>query len=176
MCAVACVACDAAFDHWRLLEQVVLPSRHQLAHPFALVVLAITGAHFESSSSTRSSSSNADAVSRVVDASLLAPLLVFASLPATGTQAQQVCTRSACICCLVPYNALAPTFSFVSCVQLCTSALQHMKSIRFVCVYVCARACACARMRACSRVSASVGSSANEVQSGLTCLLLWRRR
>jgi hypothetical protein len=72
-------------DGPRHLREVVLPSRFQLAHPFALIVSAVTGQHFEGSSS-----SNIDAVNRLVDASLLPPLLVFASLPATGAQAQNV--------------------------------------------------------------------------------------
>ena len=150
MCAVACVACDAAFDHWRLLAQVVLPSRHQLAHPFALVVLAITGAHFESSSSSSSSSSNADAVSRVVDASLLAPLLVFASLPATGTQAQQVCTL--CVYLLPCPTQRTRTNVFIcllrAVVYLCAAAHEEHQ----VCVCVCV--CACVRARECVPVLA----------------------
>jgi hypothetical protein len=75
-------------DGLRHMREVVLPSRHQLAHPFALIVSAATGAHFEGGLGLPAQT--LDAVNRVVEASLLPPLLVFASLPATGTQAQQV--------------------------------------------------------------------------------------
>ena len=75
-------------DGTRHLKDVVLPSRHQLAHPFALIVSAVTGQQFEGG--LGAPKVTLDAVNRIVDATLLAPLLVFASLPASGAQAQQV--------------------------------------------------------------------------------------
>ncbi len=75
-------------DGARHLKDVVLPSRHELAHPFALVVSAVTGEQFEGGLGSREAT--LAAVNRIVDA-CFAPLLVFASLPASGTQAQQVC-------------------------------------------------------------------------------------
>ncbi len=75
-------------DGPRHLKEVVQPSRHQLAHPFALIVSAVTGEQFEGGLGLPKAT--LDAVNRIIDASLLAPLLVFASLPASGAQAHQV--------------------------------------------------------------------------------------
>jgi hypothetical protein len=102
----------------RHLKEVVLPSRHQLAHPFALIVSAVTGEQFEGGLGLPKAT--LDAVNRVVDAALLPPLLVFASLPATGAQGQQVPPSAPAASCL---PLTAPH-------QLCAAALKHMKSVR----------------------------------------------
>ena len=79
-------------DGPRHLKEVVQPSRHQLAHPFALIISAVTGEQFEGGLGLPNVT--LDAVNRIVDACLLAPLLVFASLPASGAQAHQVTCSS----------------------------------------------------------------------------------
>lgn len=90
-------------DGLRHMREVVLPSKHTLAHPFALTVQAVTGSHFEGALGLPKQT--LDAVNRVVDACLLPPLLVFASLPATGTQAQQVRNSALTrICKLAPHT------------------------------------------------------------------------
>ncbi len=105
-------------DGLRHMREVVLPSKHQLAHPFALVVAAVTGAHFEGGLGLPKAT--LDAVNRVVDACLLPPLLVFASLPATGTQAQQVSFSAPTRSHHMPHMEA----------KLCADALKHMKSVR----------------------------------------------
>ena len=87
-CCREAVALFFELEGPRHLKEVVLPSRHQLAHPFALIVSAVTGEQFEGGLGRPKAT--LDAVDRVVDAGLLPPLLVFASLPATGAQGQQV--------------------------------------------------------------------------------------
>jgi hypothetical protein len=112
-------------DGPRHVREVVLPSRHQLAHPFALILSAVTGEQFEGA--LGSPKATLDAVNCIVDAGLLAPLLVFASLPASGEQAQQVPHPSLSHTASCHINFPRPSYVPI---QLCASALQHMKITR----------------------------------------------
>ena len=102
-CCREAVALFFELEGPRHLQEVVLPSRHQLAHPFALIVSAVTGEQFEGGLGRHKAT--LDAVNRVVDAGLLPPLLVFASLPATGAQGQQVPTLRPTRCVPAPSRA-----------------------------------------------------------------------
>ena len=111
-------------DGPRHVRQVVLPSRHQLAHPFALILSAVTGEQFDGA--LGSPKATLDAVNCIVDAGLLAPLLVFASLPASGEQAQQVLHPSlshtaSCLCHRFP----APLSRDDSAVRVSSSAHEN---------------------------------------------------
>ena len=125
-CCREAVALFFELEGPRHLQEVVLPSRHQLAHPFALIVSAVTGEQFEGGLGRHKAT--LDAVNRVVDAGLLPPLLVFASLPATGAQGQQVPTLRPTRCVPAPSRVITPPPHAP--LQLCAAALKHMKSVR----------------------------------------------